>query len=32
MTKPPLYHYRENIVSVYDGDTCAVEIGLGFST
>ncbi len=27
-----LFHYRAKIVSVYDGDTCTVEIDLGLST
>ena len=24
-----LYHYKEKVVSVYDGDTCTVDIDLG---
>jgi micrococcal nuclease len=24
-----LYHYRAKVVSVYDGDTCTVDIDLG---
>jgi micrococcal nuclease len=27
-----LYHYRARVVSVYDGDTCTVDIDLGLST
>ncbi len=27
-----LYHYRANVVEVYDGDTCTVEIDLGMYT
>ncbi|RME00536.1 MAG: nuclease [Calditrichaeota bacterium] len=27
-----LYHYRAKVVSVYDGDTCRVDIDLGLST
>ena len=29
MKKPSLYNYRANVVSVYDGDTCTVDIDLG---
>ena len=25
-----LYHYRAKVVSVYDGDTCRVDLDLGF--
>ena len=25
-----LYHYRARVVSVYDGDTCRVDLDLGF--
>ena len=27
-----LYHYRATVQSVYDGDTCTVDIDLGLST
>jgi micrococcal nuclease len=27
-----LYHYRAKVVSVYDGDTCTVDIDLGLRT
>lgn len=27
-----LYHYRAKVVSVYDGDTCTVDIDLGLHT
>lgn len=27
-----LYHYRAHVVSVYDGDTCTVNVDLGFHT
>lgn len=27
--KEKLYHYRAKVVSVYDGDTCTVDIDLG---
>lgn len=27
-----LYHYRAHVVAVYDGDTCTVNIDLGFHT
>jgi len=27
-----LYHYRAQVVSVYDGDTCTVDIDLGLYT
>ena len=28
MKKPSLYYYRAIVVSVYDGDTCTVDIDL----
>ena len=31
MKKPSLYHYRSIVVSVYDGDTCTVDIDLGLN-
>ncbi len=30
--KEYLYHYRAVVVSVYDGDTCTVDIDLGLKT
>ena len=30
--KHPLYHYKAVITSVYDGDTCTVDIDLGLHT
>lgn len=30
--KENLYHYRAVVVSVYDGDTCTVDIDLGLNT
>ncbi len=27
-----LYHYRTTVVAVYDGDTCTVDVDLGWST
>lgn len=27
-----LYHYRAKVVSVYDGDTCTIDIDLGLHT
>ena len=30
--KENLYHYRATVVSVYDGDTCTVDIDLGLNT
>ncbi len=27
-----LYHYRAHVVSVYDGDTCTINVDLGFHT
>lgn len=27
-----LYHYKANVVSVYDGDTCTIDIDLGLHT
>ncbi len=30
--KSKLYFYRAEVVSVYDGDTCRVNIDLGFNT
>ena len=30
--KENLYHYRAVVTSVYDGDTCTVDIDLGLST
>ncbi|MFQ6677266.1 MAG: thermonuclease family protein [Fidelibacterota bacterium] len=31
MKNPPLYHYHAKVVSVYDGDTCTVDIDLGLN-
>ena len=30
--KLPLYHYKAIVTSVYDGDTCTVDIDLGLHT
>ena len=30
--KIPLYHYKAVVTSVYDGDTCTVDIDLGLHT
>ena len=30
--KHPLYHYKAVVTSVYDGDTCTVDIDLGLHT
>lgn len=30
--KENLYYYRASVVSVYDGDTCTVDIDLGLNT
>jgi micrococcal nuclease len=30
--EPTLYHYKAIVTSVYDGDTCTVDIDLGLST
>jgi micrococcal nuclease len=30
--KASLYHYRATVTSVYDGDTCTVDIDLGLRT
>jgi len=31
MTKPSLYHYEAVVRSVYDGDTCTVDLDLGLN-
>ena len=31
MKNPQLYHYNALVVSVYDGDTCTVDIDLGLN-
>lgn len=30
MSKPTLYHYIGTVVKAYDGDTCTVQVDLGF--
>ena len=30
MSKPTLYHYNGTVVKAYDGDTCTVQVDLGF--
>ena len=32
MIENQLYHYRAKVLSVYDGDTCTVDIDLGLNT